>query len=461
MTSRFLLPMILAGTAGLLVSTSAAQASFIANFHKNYSGGPNSVFIFGSEGTSGTIKGNDGFNQNFLIGASGVYTLALGSSGREMSANGEKNNLSLLVESKDPISGLALNRAFQTTDMTTLLDLGGLSKDYRVLTAIGSFGDGSQMSVTATADNTKVTITPKSISGLTDGDPVEVTLQKGESVFYTSGGGRDLSGTRVQADKNVAVFAGAECTQIPNGLPYCDHLIEQQFGTENFDTEFLIPVTPFAGTDKDLIRVIADQDNTEVFINGVSQGTIDAGEVLTVDRVGNAKITASKPVSVAQFMRGDQGTRTDGLGDPAYAIIPSVDQLLKAYAFTTPVGVDDFAQNQLNIAIAQADAGSLKLNGAAVDTSGFTLLDGILYGSISVPVGIGRIEANKKFFASISGFDSYDSYLSIIASSFSPGISPPPPPPPTPGEIPLPASAFLLGGAMLGLGALRKRRAKR
>jgi hypothetical protein len=443
---------------GLLLS-SAAHASFIANFHANLNSGNNAVFIFGAESTSGTISGTDGFNQSFTIDNTGVFTLSLGASGREMTANGVKNNLSLLVESDDPISGLALNRGPATTDMTTLLDLDALSKDYFVLTTLGRFGDGSQVSVTATEDDTTVSITPKSIAGLTDGVPVEVTLQKGESIFYESGAGRDLSGTRIQSDKDVAVFAGAECTQVPNGIVACDHLIQQMFGVENFDTEFLVAETPFAGRDKDLIRVIAAEDDTEVFINGVSQGTIDAGEVLQVDKVGNALLTSDKPVSVGQFMRGEGGTRT--VGDPAFALLPSVDQLLDTYAFITPVGGDSFSQNLLNIAIAEEDAGSLLLDGIAVDTSGFTLLDGVLFGSISVGIGAGVIEADNPFLATLSGFDSFDSYLTPIASAFSPGVSPPPPPPPPPSSVPVPASAIMLGSALGlfgGIGAWRRRR---
>ncbi|MBM9593901.1 hypothetical protein [Roseitranquillus sediminis] len=455
-----------ASALACLLLSGAAHASFIANFHENLNAGNNSVFIFGAEGTTGTVTGNDGFNQNFAIDNTGVYTLALGSRGREMTDSGVKNNLSLLVESADPISGLALNRAGFSTDMTTLLDLEGLSRDYRVLAVpsvnSSAFGSGSQMSVTATEDNTTVTITPKSISGLADGVPVQVTLQKGESIFYESGTGGDLSGTRVQSDKDVAVFAGNECTQVPIGTVACDHMIQQQFGVENFDTEFLVAETPFAGTAKDLVRVIAAEDDTDVFINGVLVGTIDAGEVLQVDNVGNSKITSDKPVSVGQFMRGVGGTRSTG--DPAYALIPSVDQLLDAYSFTTPVGGEAFSQNQLNIAIAAGDAASLKLDGVAVDTSGFTLLDGILYGSIAVGTGPGVVEADNPFLATISGFDNADSYLTPIASAFSPGVSPPPPPPPPPdGVIPLPASVLLLGGALGsfgGLGAWRRRRNK-
>jgi hypothetical protein len=313
------------------------------------------------------------------------------------------------------------------------------------------------MSVTAVEDNTVVTISsPIALAGNPANTPFQVTLQSGESVFYESGGGGDLSGSRVTASKNVAVFAGAECTQVPVGTVACDHVISQQFSTDNFDTDFFVAGNFGGGADGDLVRVIGATDNTEVFLDGVSQGIINAGQVLEIDNVQNARLTSSEPVTVGQFIRGQGGTRITG--DPAFAIIPSVDQLLDSYAFATPVGSDSFAQNFLNIAINAADAASLLLNGVAVDTSLFANLNGILFGNIAIAQGTGTIEADNPFLATISGFSSFDSYFSPIATAFSPGVSPPPPPPPNPNVIPLPAAGWLLISGLGGLAMLRRRR---
>jgi len=455
-------PFLRAGVASAILLAGNAHAGFIANFHENLVTGNNALFIFGSEGTTGTINANDGFSENFTIGAGGVFERNFGTGGREMGVNGAINNLSLRVDSADPISGLALNRGSASSDMTTLLDDGALSTDYRVLTTPGVFGDGSQMSVTAVEDGTTVTIeSPIALAGNPANTPFSVTLNAGESVFYESGRGGDLSGTRVTSNNNVAVFGGAECTQVPVGTVACDQVISQQFGVENFDTEFDIVSNFGGGSDGDLIRVIASVDNTEVFLNGVSVGVINENEVLEIDNVGDAKLTSSDPVMVGQFVRGQGGTRTTG--DPAFAIIPSVNQVLSDYVFAAPTGTDSFIQNFLNIAIDQALAATLTLNGSLVDTSAFSLINGTLFGNVAIGTGIGNISAGGNFLATIAGFSSFDSYFSPVATSFSPGVSPDPDPEPDPEPTPVPepGTMLLLGGGLLaiGLGSRRRRHA--
>ncbi len=440
---------------GLAMAASSAQADFIANFHENVSTGNNILYIFGAQGTAGTIIGNDGLNEAFVIGASGVFERNFGPRGREMTVNGALNSLSLRVESANPISGIALNRAPATTDQTNLLDTDGLGNEYLVLSTPGVFGSGGQFSVTATEDNTTVTIeSPIALAGNPANTPFNVTLNEGETVFFESGTGGDVSGTQITSSADVAVFAGAECTQVPVGTAYCDHLIAQQFSVDNFDTEFQIVENFGGGADADHVRVIASVDGTEVFLDGVSQGIINRGEVMTLDKVGNSVVTASEPVSVGQFTRGQTGTRT--LGDPAFAIIPSVNQTLDDYVFTTPVGGDAFSQNFLNIAIDQAIAGSLMLNGAAVNTAGFDLVGTTLFGNVAVGQGIGRVSASDVFLATTSGFSSADSFFNPIATSFSTGSSPPVTPPvPVPGTLALFAAGLL---AAFGRRRLQQRR---
>lgn len=444
-----LLSGLLAASATLFAS---AQAALIANFHPNFTGGTQSLFIFGDVGTSGTISNNDGFSQAFTIDSSGVFNLNVGTMATmPSSVSNSVNGRSFRIDADNPISGLALNREDFTSDMTGLLDVTGLGKEYYVMGFTGTFGEGSQFSVTAVEDGTEVTITPSTaINGNPAGVPFTVTLNAGESVKYNSAIGSDITGTQVTSNKDVAVFGGAACTQVPTGTAACDHLISQNFSTDNYGERFVISDNFGGGTDSDLVRVMAATDNTEVFVNGVSQGTINAGQFLTIDRIGDAVITSSEPVTVGQFMRGQEGTRTTG--DPGFAIVPSENQWLKSYAFSTPVGSEAYPENYLNIAILSTDVGSLRLNGMSFDTSMFTTVGAYSVGNVAIPVGFGTISAAIPFLAMIAGFSGFDSYFSSIATSFSPGTSPPPNPIPLPAALPL----FLAG--LAGIGFAKQRR---
>jgi len=445
---------IAVGLLFLLSIPHAAQAGFIANFHENVVSGNNSLFIFGAENTVGTLSSNDGLFENFIIDSSGVFERNFGPNGQAMSFNGI-NGRSIFVDSNDSISGIALNRATATSDQTNLLDVDALGTEYIALSYNGSFGDGSQLSVTAVEDNTLVTITsPTVLNGNPANTPFQQTLQAGESIFFESGGGGDVSGTQISSSNSVAVFTGAECTNIPSNLAACDHLIAQQFSVDNFDTEFQIVENFGAGPDGDLIRVLTATDGTQVFLDGVSQGIINAGEFLEIDNVGNSILTSSEPVTVGQFIRGQNGTRTTG--DPAFAIIPSVNQTLENYVFATPSGGDGFSENYLNIAIDQSLASSLLLDGLSVDTSGFDVIGDMLFGNVSIGQGIGNVSADDTFFATTSGFSNFDSFFNPIATSFSTGASPNP----TPNPVPEPFSVSLLGIGLIGLVGLRRRNSR-
>lgn len=446
---------LLASVPALLLLSGVSQASVVGVFHNNYGmSGTGSVFVFGAEGTEGTFTQGASVS-SFTIDSTGVYTFSLGG-GLQMDASGTVNTLSFRIESDDPISAIALNRETYTTDQANLLDIEALGKDYRILTYTGLSTYGGQMSVTAVEDDTEVTIvSPVALGGNPAGTPFTVTLNKGESIYYEGSPSTDISGTHVSSSKNVAVFAGVECANVPTGAVACDHLISQQYSTDNYDTEFLVSNSYGNGALGDLVRVIGATDGTEVFLNGVSVGTIDAGQVLEFDAGAGGVVTATDPVTMAQFMRG-QSQRQAGIGDPAYEIIPSIDQLLAAYAFTTPVGGEAFSLNYLSLAIAADDADSLMLNGALVDTSMFTSISGWLFGTVAIGLGYGTIEADNPFLATISGYSDYDSYFSTIATAFSPGVSPPPDPE-TP-AVPLPAGALLLAPALGLLAALRRRR---
>ena len=450
-----------AALVGSAVWVGSASAALIAVGHENLNAGSGSLFIFGAPGSTGTATSGFGFNQAFTIPLTGVIEINVPTTNFISSAeNDTVVNKAITINSASPISAHFLNRAPFTTDMTYLHDVSSLGTSYRVLGFTGNFGEGGQISVTATQNNTVVTITPTvALNGNPAGVPFTRTLQAGESIKYSSGF-PDPSGTTITSNNPVAVFSGAECTQVPNGNTACDHIVSQLPSTNNFDTRWIVPETANQGAAGNVVSILAHTDNTTVTINGAVVATLAAGQVHTVNNAHDMEIVTSAPALVGQYLRGQTQTGT-GTGDPAFTFLPGVNQLLKDYVFSTPVGADAFVQNVLSVAIMQSDLASLMLNGLLVNAALFTPLGatGWSTANLDIPVGAGRITANNPFFASISGYSSFDSYLTIIGATFSPGASPPPPPPPS-STIPEPAAlgVYGLGMAWIGVLMLMRRR---
>lgn len=453
----------LAFFTSLFLST-ISFADFIAVGHRNYTASANGyLFIFGEPGVTGTISSNDGgMDQSFTIPTAGVLEVSVAEPRFFQASEVDATlNRALFIKSNDPISGYFLNRRTSTTDMSYLLDTDSLGKDFRLVTYnLLSSSYPAQFSITATEDNTSITITPN--NNLTSGQvalvPFTKTLNAGESLFYESTAS-DLTGSLINANKPVAVFSGNLCANVPPGIYACDHLFTQLPATNQFANKFIVPETAFTGSAGNVIRIIADADGTQININGSTVATIDAGEFYELDPALDSLIETSNPVLIAQYLKGNFATGLNG--DPALTFIPGIDQVLDDYVFSTPTGSAVFDDNYLNIAIPTSALASLTLNNVVVDTSGFTTLGSTGYstGNIPIAVGNGRITADAPFLATISGYSSADSYLTIIGTTYSSGASPNPNPSASIRVQAIPSLSSLgLIFAMVGLGWLARRR---
>ncbi len=403
----------------------------VAVGHPNYvttAAGPvGYLFVFGSQGTTGQVVSNDGaVNYSFSIGASGVTELMVPNS-QFLNAPGKVVDKVLLIYASQGVSAYFLNREMYTTDMSYLLDTVALGDEYRLVNWNHAFNE-VQFSLSAIEDGTVATITPATnlTTGQLRGVPFNVTLNKGQGVIYTATTGNEVSGTHIQTNKPIAVFAGGQCANVPLNVYYCDHLFTQLPPVKHWAKEYVVPKTANTGKAGNLVRIVANTAATQVRIDGVLVATLNAGEFYQVTDAESLHIEASAPVLVGQFLKGSTITTGGVLGDPAFTYIQGIDQTLAEYVFTAPTNVSPYRENYLNIAIPSSDMASLKLNGVAVDVSGFTPVgtSGYSVGHVAIPTGPGRIKAAKPFLATIAGFSQDDSYLTIIGAKYSVGGSP-------------------------------------
>ncbi len=330
--------------------------------------------------------------------------------------------------STEDISLFATNYKIATFDATNVLPTTSLKDEYYIQTYSPSDHDdnenatqGSHFAIIAAEDNTIVdyvpTVPTKTINDsikaaqskkefmgedqLTDrdkfwlnykiGDTLQTPVMKSGQVYYVwTGSGKatdwkagDLSGTYVKArnGKKIAVFQGCPHTNIPYHQKERDHIFSQAMPVQYWGNTFVL--TQSVGRKRDVFRIMALNDETEVRINGNLVHTFDfvngdeddkkhffefemGDATIPGSRGGKGEVhrengpvcyvTTSCPCSVHEFMtsRGyDQGTSSGHNGDPAMLWVNPIEQQIDQITFATYAsdnkGKSAYASHYVNI----------------------------------------------------------------------------------------------------------------
>jgi len=149
-------------------------------------------------------------------------------------------------------------------------------------------------------------------------------LNSGDVLEILSADDGDITGTRLVADKPIQVLGGHECSFMPSGEGYCDHLEDAMLPVSQLGTEYVLaaPVLNNPPTQRrfQVVRVIATEANTTLTYDPPNPGAPTAiagpGEFIELPpSAENFVLVSDKPVLVAQYM---VGSTYDGYGtDPS------------------------------------------------------------------------------------------------------------------------------------------------
>ena len=297
-----------------------------------------SVAISGKESCSGTITNpNTGYLQSFDYTAGDVKKINIPFDEVYNYESGVVQNRGIILRTTDTVSVYVSNYVRSSFDIAGVLPIQALGCMYVIQTY--SYGKmqstESEFVVVATQNNTRIHITPSATSanvGITAGQSYVVTLNAGQT--YQLAADVDLSGTQIQTedDKPIAVFAGNAAAQVPIGVTFTDHLVEQQLPVSIWGRQFALMMS--LGRNVDYVRITALYNNTVVTMNGKNIATLSAGQTYEYKLLAPGFLETSYPVAVYQYLVG-QNAATTLTGDPSMILVSPLEQQITDISFLT------------------------------------------------------------------------------------------------------------------------------
>jgi hypothetical protein len=317
-----------------------------------------------------------------------------------------------------------------SNDASLLLPANAWTGTYRVAARHHFYSSSGFYAVTASQDNTKVTVAAApggggvkaGVPGINTSGNGQVVLNAGDVIEVVTSGNDgiptnpdDVTGTLVTADKPVQVIGGHQCTYIPDGTGYCDHLEESMFPYESLANDYIVaaPLIPTGGTTPkvEMVRIVATQPGTTLTYDPPQPGAPGAialagAWVELASSAKDFKISANQPIMVVQYMEGqDAGGNA---GDPAMSLAVATSQFRKSYLFHAPTNYETSYVN-----IIALTGTTVNLDGAAV--AGFTPIGATGYSvarkSLSnAGTGNHTADSTEGFGISVYGYGQYTSY---------------------------------------------------
>jgi len=441
------------GLALVLASSSVAADSSGTEFWLAFE--PNgatdavlSVQILGASGTTGSVDVPGlGFTSPFAIPTGGLATVVL-PAGAMLSASDGVEDLGVHVTASKAVVVYGLDVHADSADSDLALPVPALGLTYYTVSYTPDVPFSSQFAVVATADATHVTVTPTAaIAAHVPGVDFGVSLGAGRVYQAQSSG--DLTGTKVVADSPIAVFSGNPWADVPIGVGFADHLVEELLPVASWGTDvFVIPSALRTAAER--LRIQVSTPSQLVTMSPGGGVMLDPGGSVENSFGTPVRLQSNQPFSVAHFATG--GFDDNGTGDPFLLVPLAVERFARCYLVATADDGTIFPDNFANLVVPAAAVGQIGLDGTPISAGSFVAIGttGFSYLQLAVAPGRHRLTGPLAFGASIYGFGNYVSYASPAGGSS-------PPYPDGLQECPEPASLVLAIGVAAALASLRTR----
>jgi hypothetical protein len=409
---------------GMAQTATNVGTDFWIAFPPNYGSSTLQIFISSNTATTGYISSAyPGINQAFSV-SPGLLTQITLPTGLNLTDGIEDKGIH--ITSVDSVAVYGLNRLNASTDAYMALPTPSLGLDYRILSYTVSYGpNASCLCAVATQNGTNLSVYNHQTNSTSN-----ISLNQGQTyLLKASINNEDLTGSTVQSNFPVAVYGSIMIATVPATCTAADHLIEQMPPVTAWGKEFVTVPTAGRNNSGDVFRILANEDATEVSINGSLVASIDAGDFYETDINGNNAITSTKPTLVAQYAKGvncSGGTT----GDPFMMLIPPREQFLTNYTIGTVAG---FNSHWVNVVAHTNSVGSIYEDGVLIPTSAFTPIGttGYYGAQRSVSEGTHTYVGSNPFGVFSYGWNFADSYgysggcsLSQVATVTNVSLSP-------------------------------------
>jgi len=298
-----------------------------------------------------------------------------------------------------------------------ILPVESLGQKYMSMNYIQTLGGNNLLTLVATEDNTKLLIND-------NGNIKEVDFKVAGEVFqYMAVSGRDLTGVTVEVDpsspencnKRFAAFSGSTsvsigCVDMPDLSR--DPLFQQLYPTASWGKEY--GIAPFINR-RYIARILAEENNTIVRIDGVVVDTLDRGEYHTTgEKINPMFVSASKRISVAQYSLTQKCSGINGFlmaGDPEMVLLNPIEFNIKAVTMfsSTKEAIDE---RYINVIIKTKARNSFKIDGVSNqnDWKPFPSNPEYSYKQIPITAESSNLTASEGFNAIAYGFGNAESY---------------------------------------------------